>query len=63
MDEQKYALYETGNELPIGTLRTSSLSAINAFEENTEKKYVAIPVTEEEADEITKRITGGPLLK
>ena len=39
MVEQKYAIYVEGKNEPIGTLRESTLGAVNEIAQATGKKY------------------------
>jgi len=57
MVEQHYALYVEGKDNPIGTLRDSTLGAIDEIAEATGEKYRTEPVTPEEAKVIRESIT------
>jgi len=57
MTEQYYALYVEGKENPIGTLRDSTLAAVDEIAQATGKKYRTEPITPEQAKAITESIT------
>ncbi len=57
MEEQKYALYVEGKDTPIGTIRDSTLGALDEIGLITRKRYRTEPITTERAREITESIT------
>ena len=56
MEERHYALYVEGKDKPMGTLRDSTLSALDEIKEATGKKYRTEIITSEQAEQITRDI-------
>ena len=57
MSEQKYALYVEGENEPIGTLRESTLEAVDEIHQAKGKNYRTEPISDERASEIKESIT------
>ena len=57
MGEQKYALYVEGKCESIGTLRESTLEAVDEISQATGRNYRTEPVSDERAKKITDSIT------
>lgn len=57
MTEQRYAVYAVGKEKPIGTLRDSTLPALEKIKAATGENYTIEPITQEQAEQITRDIT------
>jgi hypothetical protein len=60
MVEQHYALYVEGEEEPIGTLRDSTIEAVEVVANATGEKYRTEPITFEQAKEIKDSLTRLP---